>query len=197
MIRRVNLPKFGEFFLYAGFLAVLMLIVHMFLWQRFTIPSKSMLPSLPVGASVSVKPSYFGVVNPFTLDKIITYDAMPTYGQIVIARFPYSADVQYIKRVVALPGDTLSVGAAGITINSNVFPFELLAEKQVDGATHIIVLKGYSYRVLIDSTRTLMPISEYIVDEDEVFLLGDNLTGSVDSRDLGGFKISNLLAVVR
>ena len=155
-----------------------------------------MLPTLLVGQTITVSPSHFGVVNPFTLDKLYRSNNQPDYGQIVLARFPYSSDVQYVKRVVALPGDTVSINRAGITINEKWYPFIPIDGYEGSGPTHTIFLEKIQYGVNIDAAKDVQEVSNYTLQSDQVFLLGDNLTGSVDSRELGGFKLENLLALV-
>jgi signal peptidase I len=197
VLRRLKLPEAGNIFVYAGLVAIVMLSIHLYFIQRFTIPSKSMLPNLVVGDTLSVRPSYFGVVNPFTLSKITHSNNKPEYGQIVIARFPYSADVQYVKRVAALPGDVITINEFGIELNGLFLPYKPLEPEQNDGATHFLSFGEKSYRVIIDPDKPFSNLSNYKVPAGEVFLLGDNITGSVDSRELGSFKIENLLAIER
>lgn len=197
LVSRISFPNTTYILHYAGGFAVIMLLIHSLFWQRFIIPSKSMLPTLLVGQTITVSPSHFGVVNPFTLNKLYNFDNQPEYGQIVLARFPYSSDVQYVKRVVALPGDTISIQRTGITINKTYHPFIPIDKYEDAGPTHTISLGEIQYGVIIDVEKQVQEVSNYKLQSDEVFLLGDNLTGSVDSRELGGFKLNNLLALVR
>lgn len=194
-LHRLKLPHVGNLFVYAGGIAMVMLIIYLFFLQRFTIPSKSMLPNLVVGQTLSVNPSYFGLVNPFTFSKITNSNNLPEYGQVVIARFPYSADVQYVKRVAAMPGDVISVSQKGVFLNGTFLAFQPLERGQIDGATHQLSLIKSSHRIIIDPDKPLQLLDNYKVPSGHVFLLGDNMTGSVDSRELGSFKIENLIAV--
>lgn len=176
-------------------LGSLVVIVHCIVWQKFSIPSKSMLPNYPVNSVVHVNPSNFGIVNPFTFSKIINFEPELGYGDVVIARFPYSSDVQYIKRIVALPLDIISIDNKGISINNVFYPFQLVADDYIGNATHSILLKGRSYQIILDKNKPFKSVTGYQVPEDSVYLLGDNLTGSVDSRHIGAFKLQNLLAI--
>jgi signal peptidase I len=190
-LKRLPVPAWGNFFIYAGLMAVSCLGIFTFMMQSMFVPSASMAPGLQPGQTILVKPAAFGVVNPFTGTHLTdgNFNSLQR-GDVVLAKFAYNADVRYIKRVVALPGDTISVSPNGYTINGQAVPFT----PTDDPLIYDVALNNHRYQIKIDPEKTFLKQSEVEVPAGYVYMLGDNLTKSSDSRDLGFIPIHNIIA---
>lgn len=87
---------------------VLALVIRTFIVQAFKIPSESMLETLQVGDHLLASKFSYGVKWPFT-NKYMVEGADPAYGDVVIFEYPNNPSLDYIKRVVGLPGDVVEV----------------------------------------------------------------------------------------
>ena len=94
-----------EAILWAGVIAF---ITITFIVQAFKIPSGSMLSTLQVGDYLLVNKFWYGLKQPFSDDYLIE-GADPKIGDIVVFRYPRDPEVDYIKRIVGVPGDTLEM----------------------------------------------------------------------------------------
>ena len=83
------------------------LVLRSFVAEPFRIPSSSMMPTLLVGDFILVNKFAYGVRLPVTNTKVISVGE-PARGDVVVFRYPEDPRVDYIKRVVGLPGDTVS-----------------------------------------------------------------------------------------
>lgn len=203
-------------------LALMLLAVlafHSFVAKPFYIPSTSMMPTLYVGDRLVVSKYPYGWswasasfhVLPRGDWRIL--GSTPEYGDIVIPVHP-TRDEDYIKRVVALPGDTIEVREGRIILNGEPvkrevvppvrIPFEpeLLCNgspcldsynayriREPDGSiwfeppTYRETLpNGASYLVIDHRSQGLDNYGPYMVEQDEVFVMGDNRDESADSR---------------
>jgi signal peptidase I len=84
------------------------LLVRAFVFEAFTIPSGSMIPTLAVGDFLFVNKLSYGIRIPFTLEQA-THWAEPKRGEVVVFLYPCNPTQDFIKRVVGLPGDVINV----------------------------------------------------------------------------------------
>lgn len=82
------------------------LLLRAFVVEAFKIPSPSMVPTLAVGDQIFVNKSAYGPMVPFTETRLFSR-MPPKYGDVIVFQFPEKPEQDFIKRVVALPGDTL------------------------------------------------------------------------------------------
>ena len=87
---------------------VIALVVRTFVMQPFTIPSGSMLNTLLIGDCVLVNKFVYGVKVPFTDDYLVDVGE-PERGDLVVFEFPLDPSQDYIKRIVGVPGDVITV----------------------------------------------------------------------------------------
>ena len=92
------------------------LVVRSFVFEPFRIPSGSMMPTLLEGDFIFVKKYSYGLRLPVTETKIIE-TGQPERGDVVVFRLPSDPSVNYIKRVIGLPGDTIVYERHRLTIN--------------------------------------------------------------------------------
>ncbi|MGA8903222.1 signal peptidase I [Bradyrhizobium sp.] len=195
-----------------GLLAVL--CVRSFLYQPFNIPSSSMKPTLVVGDYVFVSKFAYGYGRfslPFS-DRLPSgriFAARPARGDVVVFRVPKDA-VDYVKRVVGLPGDRIQMKQGELFINDVAVKREPLAAVVADdacGSTTRGTVKrwretlpnGASYETLdcVDSSP-LDNTNVHTVPDGDFFALGDNRDNSTDSRSssLGYIPFENLIGRV-
>ena len=92
------------------------LIVRSFLIEPFNIPSSSMVPTLYTGDFIAVNKYAYGVRLPLTYNKVLDTGS-PEHGDVMVFRYPENPSIYYIKRVIGLPGDTVSYDQGQISIN--------------------------------------------------------------------------------
>jgi len=91
-------------------------LLRSFLFEPFKIPSGSMIPTLLVGDLIMVNKFHYGLRLPVINIKV-TEGAAPARGDVMVFRYPPKPSVDYIKRVVGLPGDTVAYINKRLTIN--------------------------------------------------------------------------------
>lgn len=92
------------------------LIVRSFLIEPFNIPSSSMVPTLYTGDFIAVNKFAYGVRLPLTYNKVLDTGS-PEHGDVMVFRYPENPSIYYIKRVIGLPGDTVSYDNGILAIN--------------------------------------------------------------------------------
>lgn len=183
---------------------VLALLFRSFLFEPFYIPSGSMKSTLLVGDYVFVSKYSYGYSRysfplglPLFSGRIL--DKEPQRGDVIVFRLPSNPDVNYIKRLVGLPGDLIQVKDGVLYINNQALPkvrvknfVDLDAKNNGQEIPRYIetMPNNLSYYVL-DQTATgaLDNTGVYEVPPDQYFFMGDNRDNSQDSRvlDMVGF----------
>jgi signal peptidase I len=144
---------------------ILALIIRSFVVQAFHIPSGSMIPTFLVGDRVLVSKFSYGVRNPFN-NKVLFETGSPERWDVVIFKFPENPSVDFVKRVVGLPGESVEVKKGAIFING---------EEIQDPHGHYDRSEFFIYRDFGPMT----------VPEGQYFMMGDNRDFSNDSRSWG------------
>ncbi len=189
-------------------------VVRTFFFQPFNIPSESMYPTLKVGDYLFVSKLSYGysrysfnfsfgafgktVVNccPFEFPGRYVLADTPKRGDVAVFKYPPDTSIDYIKRVIGLPGDRIQMKDGVLYINGEAVKKERI-EDYVDSepegpgkgrpvAQFMETLpNGVSYRVLdLDPEGSADNTQEYVVPEKHYFMMGDNRDNSEDSRYL-------------
>ena len=106
--------------------ALVVLVLRSFIFEPFRIPSDSMMPTLLDGDFIIVNKYAYGLRLPVINRKIVPIGT-PQRGDVVVFRYPRDPSVNYIKRLIGLPGDHIQVRNDRITINGQPVPFKVIA----------------------------------------------------------------------
>jgi signal peptidase I len=167
-------------------LLLLVLVLRSFVFEPFRIPSGSMKPTLLVGDFILVNKFAYGVRLPVIHKKILDTGA-PERGDVAVFRYPLDPRLDYIKRIVGVPGDVLQYRDKKLSVNGVAASQELLGDyDDPDGGRQSTIeivedLIGVEHRIL--NTRNARNGDfEIKVPEGMYFAMGDNRDNSNDSR---------------
>lgn len=162
----------------------IVLVLRSFLVEPFQIPSGSMLPTLLVGDFILVNKFSYGIRLPVVGTKVVELND-PERGDIMVFRYPVDGKTNYIKRVIGVPGDTISYRNKTLYINNkqvderhvaNLPPLQLF-EEQLGEVSHQIYKSSRS--------RPGQGEGEWVIPAGHYFMMGDNRDNSNDSRYWG------------
>ena len=149
-------------------LAILLaLFIRTFIVQAFKIPSGSMEDTLLIGDHILVSKFTYGIRMPFT-NKTIVPIGEPERGDIVVFKFPGDPKIDYIKRVVGIPGDVIECRDKQVFVNGKPEENPFAVHKD-----------GFTIRGAINPRDNFGPIT---VPPGSLFVMGDNRDNSNDSR---------------
>lgn len=186
---------FREWILTLGLALVIALMFRSTIAAPRHIPTGSMIPTIKIGEFIFVNMMRYNWHYPFT-ESIWKERRQPQRGEILVFEYPKDPEKDYIKRVVAVPGDLVEVKNKRVILNGHPLPLEpiddpaLLAdlEPQYD-PSRISLFKEtngeHTYYVMHLNTRRGTDIPETFVPEDSYFVMGDNRDDSEDSRFWG------------
>jgi len=176
----------------------IVLILRSFIAEPFRIPSGSMMPTLLVGDFILVNKFAYGVHLPVLHTRIFEVGD-PKRGDVVVFRYPRDPSLDYIKRVIGLPGD--HIGYVNKTLYVNGKPMDkVLQGPYTDGGAYAQPneflykedLEGVKHDVIINRSRRRFD-AEYTVPDGHYFAMGDNRDNSNDSRYWGFVPEENLV----
>jgi signal peptidase I len=175
------------------------LVLRSFIAEPFRIPSGSMLPTLEIGDFILVNKFSYGMRLPVTHSKIIPVGE-PKRGDVVVFRYPKDTKVDYIKRLVGVPGDKVEWDNKGLRINgvdlSRTPIGEYAALDQNNTVYPAFRLKedllGVQHDMLI-VPNVRSPTGSMTVPPGHYFMMGDNRDMSNDSRFWGLVPEENIV----
>ena len=160
------------------------LIIRSFIFEPFRIPSGSMMPTLLEGDFIFVKKYAYGLRLPVTETKVIE-TGEPARGDVIVFRLPSDPSINYIKRIIGLPGDEVVYERQRLTING--VTMELTQGQNASFPVPVFVedLDGREHDILVTNPQFSTRDGTYRVPEGHYFVMGDNRDRSKDSRFIG------------
>ena len=205
--------EWREFALFCLKLLIVVGLIRSFVFAPFSIPSESMMPRLLVGDYLIVTkwPNGFSRYSlpwsmPLIPGRILT--SLPRRGDVVVFKEPPEDNIDVIKRVIGLPGDTIRMKGGQLFVNGAAVPKVRISDFTVPVSpnTHCLtpssnlgqtcryarfretLPEGKSYEVMDFGQGPADDTGDYRVPAGHLFLMGDDRDDSADSRlEAGGF----------
>ena len=193
---------------------LIVFLLRSFLVEPFKIPSSSMVPTLLVGDFILVNKFTYGIRLPVANRKVVPL-ADPQRGDVMVFRYPEDPSLDYIKRVVALPGDRIEYRNKRLSINGTPVPLRqvddyLSRERMQFSRRFVETLNGVEHHILNeeDAPAFVAPGRAYpfagncnyntsglacTVPPGHYFVMGDNRDNSSDSRVWGFVPDENIV----
>ncbi len=193
---------------------LIVFLLRSFLVEPFKIPSSSMVPTLLVGDFILVNKFTYGIRLPVANKKLIALNN-PGRGDVMVFRFPDDPSLDYIKRVVGVPGDRVEYRNKRLTINGTPVPTRqtddyLSRERMQFSRRYVETLNGVEHEILLDedAPASMMPARSFpfsgncnynssglacTVPAGHYFVMGDNRDNSSDSRVWGFVPDENIV----
>ncbi len=182
------------------FIVLVVSFIRVFFAQAFNIPSGSMKPTLLIGDFILVNKLVYGdwsIGIPFTGIDFYRYKnrlAKPDRGDIIVFKYPENPKIDFIKRIIALPGDTVEVKNDIVYVNGKALlrkpdgyytaPNEKV-KKYLECTTRKYTGKEYCYTIMELYDGEGKDFGPVKVPEGHYFVMGDNRDNSRDSRFWG------------
>ncbi len=171
------------------------LILRSFFIEPYKIPSGSMIPTLMIGDFILVDKNIYGYKIPLT-NITLFENENPKRGDVVVFKYPEDQSINYIKRVIGLPGDKILYKNKRLYINDSEYPL-IKAEHSFDPIEiadgHVFIENNLQKEYMILNQSNPPFNFEYYVPNGTYFVLGDNRDNSNDSRFWGPVPEENLV----
>ena len=191
---------------------LIVFLLRSFLVEPFKIPSSSMVPTLLVGDFILVNKFTYGIRLPVINRKVVPLNE-PARGDVMVFRYPEDPSLDYIKRVVGLPGDKVEYRNKRLTINGRPVAVRqiddyLSRERMQFSRRYIETLGGVEHEILLedDAPAAVLPTRAAggncnyntsgltcTVPPGHYFVMGDNRDNSSDSRVWGFVPDENIV----
>ncbi len=180
---------------------LIVLLFRSFLFEPFKIPSGSMIPTLLVGDFIVVNKFAYGLRLPVLHKKFLSLGE-PQRGDVVVFRYPVDPSVNFIKRLIGLPGDTISYRNKQLFVNGE----PVVAQEQgrftsdevkcstprTDAMRLTETLGAVEHDILLHGNSGSRN-GQWLVPEGHYFAMGDNRDRSNDGREWGFVPEENLM----
>lgn len=194
----------------------LFLVIRIFLYEPYRIPSSAMLPTLRPKANIIVQKHGYGNLSTFGIDfGRLPMSAVLKRGDIIVFDYPRDPSQTYIKRIVGLPGDRITIVGANVVVNGRETRLQQLEDYlDVEGLRylrrHLNRLDDTTFETLSDANSPSVrpgawdfPMKEScshsgekvecIVPAERYFVMGDNRDNSFDSRYWGYVRSDQII----
>ncbi|MBF0207957.1 MAG: signal peptidase I [Oligoflexia bacterium] len=195
-------------------IAVIILLVFVFrsiFFEPFKIPSGSMIPTLMIGDFILVNKLAYGLKVPFSdlfSDPVyISESKRPERGDVIVFKYPKDPSINYIKRVIGLPGDTVEMRDKVVYINGNPITPHAIEEpkakkymEDMDDKFKEMNLKFFNSKTgnhnhiyqINEDNFFKSDFEKVVIPKDNFFVMGDNRDFSADSRYWGPVPFENI-----
>ncbi len=175
-----------EFLASLGPIFGLVLVLRSFVLEPFQIPSKSMVPTLKVGDFIVVNKWTYGLRLPVLRNKFFDVGS-PQRGDVVVF-FPPHESRYFIKRLVGLPGDKISIINGTLFVNNEMIE-QTISDIEPGNSRSVVMseklgVKQFAIQKNLRPSRLSQNFSA-TVPKDHFFMIGDNRDNSSDSRIWG------------
>jgi len=175
------------------------LVLRSFIVEPFRIPSSSMMPTLLIGDFILVNKFSYGIRLPVVNTKVIDL-GQPERGDVMVFRYPKDPSLDYIKRVIGLPGDRVGYYDKHVYINGQRITQDKIDLYQGVGQGSNMtgallnheLLPVQEHDILIMQERPSIE-GEVVVPDGHYFMMGDNRDNSNDSRYWGTVPEENIV----
>jgi len=201
----------------AGLFPVILAVflLRSFLFEPFKIPSGSMIPTLTIGDLILVNKFHYGVRLPVLGTKVVA-NKEPQRGDVIVFHYPVDPRIDYIKRVVGLPGDEVVYANQRLTVNGQLLAVESQGDYYDDDSQRLTPrftesLGAGKHSLLVEPKRSsiVRPLESFTnfrdncrytvegvackVPAGHYFVMGDNRDNSQDSRYWGFVPDENIV----
>lgn len=176
---------------------LIVLIIRSFIVQPFRVPTGSLEPTILTNEFIAVNQFAYGLRLPVIHTKIL-HIGEPKLGNIVVFRYPGDPRVEYIKRLIGVPGDHIVYRDKVLYINGKKMQQKFIRDAIDTGENNIPVrvmqedLNGIKHLIYLRKTGGYTGTINLVVPPGMYFMLGDNRDGSEDSRYWGFVPEANL-----
>jgi signal peptidase I len=192
----------------------LVFFLRSFLYEPFKIPSSSMVPTLLVGDLILVNKFTYGVRLPI-VNKLIIEVNHPQRGDVMVFKYPKDMSLDYIKRVIGVPGDKISYKNKRLTVNGKELSYQPMQdylnddlkysrqyEEDLNGVKHKIAVIEGAPSIELSQVRSFpykdlctynMEGFTCTVPSGHYFMMGDNRDRSDDGRYWGFVPDENIV----
>lgn len=188
-----QLPWWADFSKSMFPVLAIVLVVRSFLVEPFQIPSGSMLPTLKIGDFILVNKFHYGLRLPVLNTKMVPVNE-PQRGDVIVFKYPKDPSINYIKRVVGVPGDRITYRDKEIYVNGQL-QTQVLKAKLPPRNPQVLLSEealGEIHHEIYTDVKGPARNGEWEVPAGQYFVLGDNRDNSKDSR-YWGFVSDELL----
>lgn len=199
----------------ASFFPVILAVFFLrsFLVEPFKIPSGSMIPTLLIGDFILVNKYTYGIRLPVINKKVVEL-GLPERGDVVVFRYPPNPSLDYIKRVVGVPGDQVVYRNQRLSVNGKEVPVKQTEDFMVSGLAYVpryveqLDETGHEILVNMQTSPDIRRITDFpylnncqynnggvscTVPAGHYFVMGDNRDNSQDSRYWGFVPETNIV----
>lgn len=169
---------------------LVVLLLRSFVAEPFRIPSGSMLPTLEIGDFILVNKFAYGVRLPVLHTKVLPVGE-PQRGDVMVFRYPQNPKVDYIKRLVGVPGDVVEWDNKALKVNGKeadrtvVSEYEVKQEGMSRPTLRLAEKVGEVGHDILIVPNSMGPKGSITVPEGHYFVMGDNRDMSNDGRMWG------------
>lgn len=186
---------YGLTSVYVSFILVI-IVVRAFTYDLFTMPAASMWPTIQTGSTIAVTKWGYGNYSAFGITLLKTKPSnVVKRGDVIVFSYPRDTSIDYVKRLVGLPGDEIAYYNKVLYINKvpvsreyveDVDEYSVYIEDNFEAEYYISLIKGSKSKL----------DGEVKVPENQYFVLGDNRDNSNDSRVWGFVPEDNIIGKV-